>query len=121
MSPGQPRKSLIYDELPRDGVLRFSDITRMLGFASRTTLLKRLRAGEFPPPKRVSGHVRYWSAKDIRAYLDGRTDWRKTQEDEHADVFTGHVRLHGDNRRGRAAGGTRGRSAQRGAAREDMA
>ena len=76
MVAGQRRKALIVDELPKDGVVRFSEFSRMVGFASRATLQKKLKAGEFPRPKRVNGHVRYWSAADIREYIDGRREWK---------------------------------------------
>ena len=75
MAPNQKRKQLIINELPKDGVVRFSDITRLVGFSSRTTLHKKLKANEFPPPKMVNGHVRYWSVDDVREYLSGKTSW----------------------------------------------
>lgn len=77
MAPSQKRKQLIINELPKDGVVRFSDMTRLVGFSSRTTLHKKLKAKEFPQPTVVNGHVRYWSVDDVRAYLRGKTSWRE--------------------------------------------
>lgn len=77
MVSGQSRKSLIICDLPQDGVVRFSDMTHLLGFSSRTTLHKKLKAKEFPQPTVVNGHVRYWSVDDVRAYLRGKTSWRE--------------------------------------------
>lgn len=77
MAPSQKRKQLIINELPKDGVVRFSDMTRLVGFSSRTTLHKKLKAKEFPQPTVVNGHVRYWSVDDVRAYLRGKTSWKE--------------------------------------------
>ena len=77
MDKGRRRIALVMDRLPVDGVVRFSDCRRMVGFSSLTTLKKKMDAGEFPQPCRRSGHVRYWSVKDIRAYIEGRRDWKE--------------------------------------------
>lgn len=58
--------------LPPEGLVRFSEIKRLIGFSSHTTMIRRLRAGAFPPPKVSNGNIRYWDVKDIREYISGK-------------------------------------------------
>lgn len=79
------RKSMIsaaarqFDQLPDSAYLRAGDLVRdpryghdgFLGF-SKTTLLRMIRAGSFPPPTKLGKQISVWRVGDIRAWLNAK-------------------------------------------------
>lgn len=58
---------------PRGELVRMRQVLELVPF-SRTTLWRRVRAGEFPAPVRLGGpksRVKAWWSSDIQTWLDG--------------------------------------------------
>lgn len=54
-------------------VLRQGRLCRLLSI-SRTTLWRRVRAGDFPAPRRLGPNVVGWLEDDVRAWLESRPE-----------------------------------------------
>lgn len=57
--------------LPETGFVRQRLLLRFVPF-SKSTLWRRVKAGEFPAPVRLSAGVTAWRAEDVRRWIVGR-------------------------------------------------
>lgn len=57
-----------YGALPVTGYVRISDLRPILPF-SDSTIWRRVRAGTFPAPVKLSERVTAWKAEDVRQWL----------------------------------------------------
>lgn len=60
-----------YGALPQTGFIRAADLRPILSF-STSALWRRVRAGTFPQPVKLSERVTAWRAEDVRAWLDAQ-------------------------------------------------
>lgn len=58
-----------YGALPQTGFIRAADLIPILSFSS-STLWRRVNAGTFPQPVKLSERVTAWRVEEIRAWLD---------------------------------------------------
>lgn len=58
-----------YGALPATGFVRLSDLRPIIPF-SDSTLWRRVRAGTFPAPVKLSERVTAWRAEAIKGWLD---------------------------------------------------
>lgn len=57
--------------LPETGFVRQRLVLRFVPF-SKSTLWRRMKAGDFPAPIRISAGVTAWRAEDVRRWIDGK-------------------------------------------------
>lgn len=57
-----------YGALPATGFIRLTDLRPIVGF-SDSTLWRRVRAGSFPQPIRLSVRCTAWRVEEIRAWI----------------------------------------------------
>ena len=57
--------------LPR--IVRTAEVVEATGL-SRTTLWRRVRAGDFPTPIKLGAQARGWHAEDVTAWINSRED-----------------------------------------------
>lgn len=57
--------------LPETGFVRQRLLLRFVPF-SKSTLWRRVKAGEFPAPVRLSAGVTAWRAEDVRRWITAR-------------------------------------------------
>lgn len=57
------------DQLPAVGYLRQSQLIPAILPFSGSTLWRKINAGEFPKPKKLSARVTAWRAEDIREWM----------------------------------------------------
>lgn len=57
--------------LPETGFVRQRLLLRFVPF-SKSTLWRRVKAGDFPAPVRLSAGVTAWRAEDVRRWIAGR-------------------------------------------------
>lgn len=65
----QARPQTTYGALPATGFVRLSDLRPIVPF-SDSTLWRRVRAGTFPAPVKLSERVTAWRAEVVRQWLD---------------------------------------------------
>lgn len=58
-----------YGNLPATGFVRLADLRPIIPI-SDSTLWRRVRAGTFPAPIKLSERVTAWRAEEVRAWLD---------------------------------------------------
>ena len=46
------------------------EVLEMTGYRSRTTLWRRVRAGEFPAPIALSVHATRWKREEVEAWVE---------------------------------------------------
>ena len=61
------------DVLPATGYVRQSQLLRFIPFSS-ATLWRKVSAGQFPRPRKLSERVTAWDVADIRAWMESRQD-----------------------------------------------
>lgn len=74
LAPGASEKSPRFESplvLPETGFVRQRLLLRFVPF-SKSTLWRRVKAGDFPAPVRLSAGVTAWRAEDIRRWIMGR-------------------------------------------------
>lgn len=59
--------------LPETGYIRQSQLIPAIVPFSSATLWRKVRAGTFPAPVKLSERVTAWRADDIRAWMQART------------------------------------------------
>lgn len=59
----------------RDNLLRLPDVTERTKL-SRTTVYRKIAAGEFPPPIPISTRMVAWYESDIDAWIANPMGWR---------------------------------------------
>lgn len=59
----------VQDQLPAVGYLRQSQLIPAILPFSGSTLWRKINAGEFPKPKKLSARVTAWRAEDIREWM----------------------------------------------------
>lgn len=55
--------------LPDTGYVRQRQLLTLIPFSS-TTLWRKVKAGEFPAPVKLSQRVTAWRAEDVRGWMD---------------------------------------------------
>lgn len=68
---GNPRRFDGELVLPQTGFVRQRLLLRFVPF-SKSTLWRRVKAGEFPASVRLSAGVTAWRAEDVFRWMDGR-------------------------------------------------
>lgn len=71
---GTSAKALHYESplvLPETGFVRQRMLLRFVPF-SKSTLWRRVKAGDFPAPVRLSAGVTAWRAEDVRCWISGK-------------------------------------------------
>ena len=69
IAPAQADILSTYGALPATGFVRLPILRPIVPF-SDSTLWRRVRAGTFPAPVKLSERVTAWRAEDIRAWLN---------------------------------------------------
>src|SRR4051794_26453625 len=59
--------------LPATGFIRQAQLLGGTLPFSASTLWRKVRAGEFPAPVKLSAGVTAWKVEDVRAWMDGRS------------------------------------------------
>ncbi len=59
--------------LPATGYVRQSQLLQFIPFSS-ATLWRKVSAGQFPRPRKLSERVTAWDVADIRAWMESRQD-----------------------------------------------
>ncbi len=52
-----------------DRLLTVSQVLKLTGYKSRSTLWRRVKAGKFPPPKALSTNSTRWSSNDVNEWI----------------------------------------------------
>ena len=68
-SPAQANILATYGALPATGYVRLADLRPIIPL-SDSTIWRRVRAGTFPAPVKLSERVTAWRADDVRRWLD---------------------------------------------------
>ncbi len=55
--------------LPTTGFIRLSTVVQVVPF-SDSTIWRKVKAGEFPKPHKLSKNITAWKAEDVRAWLE---------------------------------------------------
>jgi prophage regulatory protein len=58
--------------LPETGFVRQKQLAAIIPF-SRTTLWRKVRAGEFPAPVKLSAGITAWRVEEVRAWIASRS------------------------------------------------
>lgn len=58
--------------IPDTGFLRQSQLIPLLIPFSSSTLWRKVRAGEFPAPVKLSSRVTAWRVEDVRGWMNSR-------------------------------------------------
>jgi prophage regulatory protein len=58
-------------DLPVTGYVRLSQLVRLIPF-SPATVWRKVRAGQFPKPLKLSANVTAWKAEDVREWMKSR-------------------------------------------------
>ncbi|QEL55136.1 helix-turn-helix transcriptional regulator [Chromobacterium paludis] len=69
IAPAQARLLKPYGALPETGFVREKDLIPIIPFSVRT-MWRRVAAGTFPAPLKISERVTAWRAEAIRQWLD---------------------------------------------------
>lgn len=64
---GTPRPA----ELPETGFIRLSQLVKLIPF-SPATVWRKVKAGQFPQPVKLSVNITAWKAEDVRAWIDAQ-------------------------------------------------
>ena len=67
------QETLPYGELPATGFVRQSQLIPAPVPFSSATLWRRVKAGTFPAPYKLSERVTAWRVEDVRLWLDAQT------------------------------------------------
>ena len=59
----------LYHEMPPNGLVGFPALAALTGL-SRTTIWRKIRSGELPPPRKLDRSLR-WSKAELDAFLAG--------------------------------------------------
>jgi prophage regulatory protein len=70
-TPGNSRRFDNLPVLPETGFVRQRLLLRFVPF-SKSTLWRRVKAGDFPAPVRLSAGITAWRAEDVRRWIAGR-------------------------------------------------
>ena len=62
-------------------IIRTEDLTRRLGL-SRATIFRKVKAGRFPAPIKISQRAIGWRIDDVEAWIAARAAISKDQADE---------------------------------------
>lgn len=66
------RNRLAFDDLPSTGYVRQSQLIPAPVPFSSATLWRKVAAGKFPAPIKLSSRVTAWRVADVRAWLDAQ-------------------------------------------------
>ncbi len=58
--------------LPETGFIRKAQLIPFIIPFSNTTLWRKVKAGEFPAPVKISARVTAWRAEDVRAWMQAQ-------------------------------------------------
>jgi prophage regulatory protein len=62
-----------FGELPANGYVRQSQLIPAIIPFSSATLWRKVKAGQFPRPVKLSERVTAWRVEDVRAWMQART------------------------------------------------
>ena len=54
--------------LPSTGFIRLSDLVKFIPFG-KATVYRKVKAGKFPKPKKLSERITAWAVEDIREWI----------------------------------------------------
>lgn len=63
-----------FDGLPAEGYIRQAQLVPQVVPFSPATLWRKVKAGEFPKPRKLSGRITAWKVGDVRDWLQQRAD-----------------------------------------------
>ncbi len=55
--------------LPETGYIRLATLINFVPF-SKSTFWRKVKAGKFPKPYKLSDNITAWKAEDVRAWMD---------------------------------------------------
>jgi prophage regulatory protein len=61
-------------------LITVKQVLQMTGYKSRTTLWRRVRAGDFPKPIALSRHATRWKSKEVEEWLNALPELEYTSE-----------------------------------------
>lgn len=67
-------KPLTFGELPATGYVRLSQLIPTIIPFSSATLWRKVKAGQFPRPVKLSERVTAWRVDDVRAWMQSRVE-----------------------------------------------
>lgn len=67
-------KPLTFGELPATGYVRQSQLIPSIIPFSSATLWRKVKAGQFPRPVKLSERVTAWRVDDVRAWMRSRVE-----------------------------------------------
>ena len=62
-------------------LITVKDVLKITGYKSRTTLWRRVKAGDFPKPIALSNHATRWKAHEVEAWINSRPELEYGSED----------------------------------------
>jgi prophage regulatory protein len=77
-----PRKKIL-DALPERGYIRQKLLIPHLIPYSPATLWRRVKAGEFPAPTKISPRISAWRIEEVKAWLKSNPDARPRMKKKH--------------------------------------
>lgn len=63
-----------FDDLPAAGFVRLAQLVPSIIPISTATLWRKVKAGKFPAPVKLSERVTAWQVADVRKWLDARKE-----------------------------------------------
>ncbi len=66
------KNSIVIGQLPETGYIRQSQLIPIILPFSSATLWRKVKAGEFPRPIKLSARVTAWRTEDIREWMRNR-------------------------------------------------
>jgi len=55
-------------------LITVKDVLKITGYKSRTTLWRRVKAGDFPKPIALSEHATRWKEHEVEEWIDSRPE-----------------------------------------------
>lgn len=55
-------------QLPETGFIRLTQLVKLIPF-SRATVWRKVKAGDFPQPVKLSANITAWKAEDVRGWI----------------------------------------------------
>lgn len=68
------KRAKVFEQLPERGYIRQKLLIPHLVPFSNATLWRRVKAGEFPAPKKLSPRITAWRIEEVKAWLDSNPE-----------------------------------------------